>query len=63
MARIHLEQTLAENPNYGFAIGGMAELESMSGNNEKALELYQKALNIIPEFSFQEEIARIYVEI
>jgi len=62
MAKMHFEQTLAENPNYGFAIGGLAELESLAGNKQKALELYQKALNIIPEFSFQEDIARIYVE-
>ena len=62
MAKMHFEQTLAENPNYGFAIGGLAELESNAGNKKEALVLYQKALNIIPEFSFQEEIARIYVE-
>lgn len=62
MTRNQLEQTLAEDPNYAFALGGLAGIESDAGNKEKAVKMYEKALSIIPEFSFQEEIARIYVE-
>ena len=59
-ARMAFEQTIAEDPRYAFAYGGLASLAHERGDNARALALYEKALNIIPEFSFQEEIAHIY---
>jgi len=61
LARKNLEQVLLEDKNYAFAIGGMAGLKAKAGDYKTAEALYLKALNIIPEFSFQEELAKIYV--
>jgi len=62
MARFELEQTLDSDPNYAFALGGMAELEAKAGRVESAIKMYKEALMILPEFSFQEEIARLYLQ-
>ena len=60
LARINFEQVLQEDPNYAFAMGGLAGLKADAGDYKSAEALYLKALDIIPEFSFQEELARIY---
>lgn len=53
-------ETLLEYPNYAFAYAGLARIEAKKGNDKAAIELYEKASNIIPEFSFQEGLAHIY---
>ena len=60
-ARQEYELIQKQNPHYAFAIGGMGGLCIRSKEYAKALAYYQQALDMMPEFSFQEEIARIYV--
>jgi tetratricopeptide (TPR) repeat protein len=50
---------LAARPDYAFAMEGMARVEKHRGNYEKALEWLNKATAIMPEFSFQEEMAEV----
>jgi tetratricopeptide (TPR) repeat protein len=61
MARQLHEVNLLQYKNYPFALGGIAALYAKAGQYDKALTVYAKALEIMPEFSFQEEMARIYV--
>lgn len=53
-------EALLEYPNYAFAYAGMGRIQDKKGNTEDAIELYEKAANIIPEFSFQEGLAHLY---
>jgi tetratricopeptide (TPR) repeat protein len=55
------EDILAIRPSYAFAIEGLARVEKNKKNYAKALELLDKASAIMPEFSFHEEMADIYV--
>ncbi|HYG51227.1 MAG TPA: tetratricopeptide repeat protein [Flavobacteriales bacterium] len=50
---------LAVRPDYAFAIEGLARVEKARGNYDKAIEHLNKAIEIMPEFSFHEELAEI----
>lgn len=52
--------TLYENPHYAFAIAGLARVESKKKNYTEAIKLFEKASEVIPEFSFQEELVHLY---
>jgi tetratricopeptide (TPR) repeat protein len=54
--RIALEQT----QHYAFAVAGLARIQSYKKNYKEAIVLYQKSADIIPEFSFTEELASTY---
>ncbi|GEO06060.1 hypothetical protein AAE02nite_37240 [Adhaeribacter aerolatus] len=54
------ERALAEYPKYAFAIGGLARLAEKKNNPQDAMRLYTEAANVLPEFSFQEELVRLY---
>lgn len=56
----HYQKTLQERPNYAFALVGLGSVELTKGNYEKALEYTKQATDIIPEFSFYEQMAHIY---
>jgi tetratricopeptide (TPR) repeat protein len=60
LAKLTYEQILRERPSYAFAIGGLARLEAKKGDTKEAIKLYSQAANIIPEFTFQQELARLY---
>lgn len=60
LAKLTYEQILRERPSYAFAIGGLGRLEAKKGNTKEAIKLYTDASNIIPEFTFQQELARLY---
>jgi tetratricopeptide (TPR) repeat protein len=60
LAKLTYEQILRERPSYAFAIGGLARLQAKGGNTQEAIKLYSEAANIIPEFTFQQELARLY---
>lgn len=47
-AQVTLEQAVTLNPNYGPAIMGLAEAYRANGNTSKALEYYQKYLDVLP---------------
>lgn len=56
--KINLEM----RPSYAFSIAGLAKIESKKKNHKEALALLDKAAGILPEFSFHEDMADIYVE-
>jgi tetratricopeptide (TPR) repeat protein len=60
MARQEYELIMAQNPHYAFAVGGLGGLAVKAKHYNQALGYYKQALDMMPEFSFQEEIARIY---
>jgi len=47
-AQAAFEQALALNSRYGPAIMGMAEAYRLQGKNEKAIEFYQRYLDVLP---------------
>ena len=54
------QDILAIRPSYAFAMEGLAKVEKARKNYPKALDLLKQASDIMPEFSFHEEMADIY---
>ncbi len=54
------QDILAIRPSYAFAMEGLAKIEKARKNYPKALDLLKQASDIMPEFSFHEEMADIY---
>ena len=54
------QDILAIRPSYAFALEGLAKVEKARKNYSKALDLLKQASDIMPEFSFHEEMADIY---
>ncbi len=48
-AQVAFEQAVAVNPRYGPALMGLAEVHRTQGRNEKAIEYYQKYLEVLPD--------------
>lgn len=59
-AEIQYRLVLAERPHYAFAIGALGRIEAKRKNYDKSIELLKEASEIIPEFSFQQEMAQVY---
>ncbi len=59
-AQLIYNQILEERPSYAFALAGLGRLEAKNGNTDKAIEIFTKAANTLPEFSFQQELAKLY---
>jgi tetratricopeptide (TPR) repeat protein len=55
-------EILALRPSYAFALEGMARIEKQRKNFAEAQALLEQAAAIMPEFSFYEELADIYME-
>jgi tetratricopeptide (TPR) repeat protein len=55
-------EILAMRPSYAFALEGMARIEKQRKNYDAAQALLEQAAAIMPEFSFYEELADIYME-
>jgi tetratricopeptide (TPR) repeat protein len=55
------ETILAARPSYAFAMEGMARVEKAAKNYPRALEWLTKASAIMPEFSFNEAMAEVYI--
>jgi len=51
---------LETRPNYPFAVGGLAEIQVLQGDDEAAEKTLQKAMNIIPEVGFYVSMAELY---
>ena len=51
---------LTERPHYAFAIGALGRIEAKRKNYDKSIELLNEASEIMPEFSFQQEMAHVY---
>lgn len=52
---------LVLRPSYAFSLAGLAKVEEKRGNYDMALQLLDSAAAILPEFSFHEQMADIYV--
>jgi tetratricopeptide (TPR) repeat protein len=59
-AEMQYRLVLAERPHYAFAIGGLGRIEAKRKNYDKSIELLKEASEIMPEFSFQQEMAHVY---
>ncbi|QMU30005.1 tetratricopeptide repeat protein [Adhaeribacter radiodurans] len=59
-AEAQYNKALGQSPNYAFAISGLGRLAVKSKDYDKATQLFTKAATILPEFSFQEELVRLY---
>jgi len=59
-AEMQYRLALAERPNYAFAIGALGRIEAKRKNYDKSIELLKEASEIMPEFSFQQEMAHVY---
>jgi tetratricopeptide (TPR) repeat protein len=59
-AAMQYQQILTEREHYPFAIAALANIELEKGNYEAAEEQLKKAAAIIPEFSFYQDLAKVY---
>lgn len=59
-AEMQYRLVLAERPYYAFAIGALGRIEAKRKNYDKSIELLKEASEIMPEFSFQQEMAHVY---
>ncbi len=59
-ANMEYDQILVVRPSYAFALGGKARILKQQKQYDKALATLEKASEIMPEFSFHEEMAEIY---
>lgn len=51
---------LRNRPNYAFAFAGLGHIEKAKGNYKEAISYYEKAKNLIIEFSFSDELTDLY---
>ena len=47
-------------PNYPFAVGGLAEIQILQGNDKEAEQTLKQAMDIIPEVGFYVSMAELY---
>lgn len=59
-AEMQYREILAMRPSYAFALEGLARIAKEKKEYPEALRLLEQASAIMPEFSFQEEMAEIY---
>jgi tetratricopeptide (TPR) repeat protein len=59
-AEMQYRLALAERPSYAFAIGALGRIEAKRKNYDKSIEMLKEASEIMPEFSFQQEMAQVY---
>jgi tetratricopeptide (TPR) repeat protein len=59
-AEKHYRRALGEYPNYAFALAGLGRLATKKQQPAAALRFFSQAAGILPEFSFQEELIRLY---
>jgi tetratricopeptide (TPR) repeat protein len=61
-AEEHFNVNLLLRPSYAFSLAGLARVEEKKKNYDQALQLLDSAAAILPEFSFHEQMADIYVQ-
>lgn len=59
-AEVQYREILAMRPSYAFALRGLAQVHKANKQYDQALAELEKAAEIMPEFSFHEEMADIY---
>lgn len=61
-ATIEYQRILLDRPDYPFAIASLGDIAQQNGDLAEAEKQYQKAAAIIPEFSFYQSLAALYLE-
>jgi tetratricopeptide (TPR) repeat protein len=51
---------LRNRPNYAFAIAGLGKIAKAKGNYKEAIQYFEKAKDMIIEFSFSDELSDLY---
>ncbi|MES2512956.1 MAG: transposase [Bacteroidota bacterium] len=59
-AEIQYKIALTERPDYAFAIAGLSNIAKQKGNYKLAIAGYEKAKNIMNEYSFEDELTDLY---
>ncbi len=59
-AEFQYRSALNERPDYAFAIAGLGRLEKVNGNYKNAISLFEKAKNMMSEYSFTDELTDVY---
>ncbi len=59
-AAVKYQHALIEYPKYAFALSGLGRIAVKKKDYEQGLSLFTEAASVLPEFSFQEELVRIY---
>jgi len=60
-AEIQYKMALTERPDYAFAIAGLGKIAKLKGNYKLAIACYEKAKNMINEYSFEDELTDLYI--
>ena len=61
-AEVQYRIALQETPHYAFALAGLGRLDAKKKDYKGAIKLFSQAGEVIPEFSFQEELVTLYRE-
>ncbi|MBC3541628.1 tetratricopeptide repeat protein [Rufibacter sediminis] len=61
-AEFQYQKALSQYNQYAFALSGLGRIALKKGQRKAAQELFVQAANTLPEFTFQEELVRIYVK-
>ena len=59
-AKLCYDQSVYHRPSYAWAYAGQARIEKAQGNYKAAIDLIQHALAILPDPSFELELAELY---
>ncbi|MCE3260851.1 MAG: hypothetical protein K0S12_2492 [Bacteroidetes bacterium] len=59
-AQLEYKTALKERPDYAFAIAGLGRIEKAKGNYKEAIPYFEKAKQLITEYSFSDELTDLY---
>jgi len=59
-AQMVYQKALLERPNYPFAFAGLGRVEKEKGNYPEAIQYFEKARDLIVEYSFKDELTDLY---
>jgi len=59
-AQMVYQKALIERPDYSFAFAGLGRIEKEKGNYPEAIKYFEKARDMIVEYSFKDELTDLY---
>lgn len=62
-ARQQYKVALGFRPDYAYALAGLGRIEKAGKNFQKAIEYFSKAKMVLKDYSFNEQLAELYIEI
>jgi tetratricopeptide (TPR) repeat protein len=60
MAKLQYDNANFLRPNYAFALAGLARIEKANGNYPAAIDYYEKAREMVLNYSFSDELTDLY---